>query len=151
MSTALFVGTFDPFTVGHDNIVRRLLPLFDRIFIGVGVNPDKHTLFTVGERVDAISKLYSEEPKVEVTSYDDFAVDLAHRVDATVIVKGIRNVQDMEYERTQAAFNKRMGGIETLLLFTEPEWECVSSTAVRTLMKFGKDYSWMIPKKTDKQ
>jgi len=147
MSTALFVGTFDPFTAGHDNIVRRILPLFGRVVIGVGINPDKHTLFSAEERVEAIRKIYADEECVSVVSYEDFAVDLAQRVGADVIVKGIRSVQDMEYERVQAAFNKRLGGIETLLLFAEPQLECISSSAVRTLRKFGKDYSWMLPGK----
>ena len=149
MSTALFVGTFDPFTAGHDNIVRRILPLFGRVVIGVGINPDKQTLLSAEERVEAIRKIYAQEERVSVVSYRDFAVELAQRVGADVIVKGIRNVQDMEYERVQAAFNKRLGGIETLLLFADPQLECISSTAVRTLRKFGKDYSWMLPEETD--
>lgn len=146
-NTGLFVGSFDPFTTGHDSIVRRALPLFSRLVIGVGHNPEKHYEFSLDERISAISSLYSDESRIEVVAYSDFAVDLAHRIGAHFIVKGVRNTQDFEYERIQADFNRRLGGVETLLLFTEPQLESISSTAVRQLRQFGKDYSWMIPQK----
>lgn len=146
-NTGLFVGSFDPFTIGHDSIVRRALPLFDRLIIGVGHNPEKHYEFSLDDRFNAIKTLYSDNDKIEVVVYEDFAVDLAHRVGANYIVKGVRNTIDFEYERVQAEFNHRLGGVETLLLYTEPELESISSTAVRQLRRFGKDYSWMIPKK----
>lgn len=141
----LFVGSFDPFTTGHASVVRRALPLFDRLVIGVGVNPEKNYEFTADERVAAIRSLYKDDNRIDVQSYSDFAVDLARRVGAKFIVKGVRNTQDFEYERVQAEFNRRLGNIETILLYTEPELESISSTAVRQLRRFGKDYSWMIP------
>lgn len=149
--TGLFVGSFDPFTIGHDDIVRRALPLFDRLVIGVGVNPEKHCMFSAEERICAIEKLYADEPKIEVTSYSDFSVDLAHRVGAHFIVKGVRTMQDFEYEQVQAEFNRKLGNVETLLLYAKPEYMSISSTAVRTLLAFGKDVSWMLPKSENRK
>lgn len=147
MHTGLFVGSFDPFTIGHDNIVRRALPLFDKLIIGVGVNPRKKYMFSAEERVKAIADLYSDEPKVKVISYTDFTVDLAHRVGAQYIVKGVRTERDFDFERTMADFNRRLGGIETVLLYAEPSLESVSSTAVRELIYFHKDITPYLPKK----
>lgn len=141
----LFVGTFDPFTIGHDEIVRRALPLFDRLVIGVGENPEKKHMYSLQERVDAIQTLYAHEKRVQVVSYCDLAVDLARRVGAHYVVKGVRSVQDFEYERVQADYNKRLGGLETLLLYASPDMTCISSTAYRQLVYFHKDASWMLP------
>ena len=145
--TGLFVGSFDPFTIGHDNIVRRALPLFDRLVIGVGVNPRKECMFSAQERLDAIKALYSDEPKIEVVTFEDFAIDLAYRVGAQFIVKGVRSVKDFEYERDQAVFNRRLGNVETLLLFADPALESVSSSAVREFIHFGKDVAPFLPKR----
>ena len=147
MRTGLFVGSFDPYTIGHDSVVRRCLTLFDRIVIGVGVNPEKQYAFSAEERVRAIRELYAEETKIEVVSYGDLTVDLAKRVGADFLVKGVRNTRDFEYEREQADLNRQLGGVETILLFTEPQTESVSSTAVRQLMHFGKPIDDYIPKK----
>ncbi len=147
MTTGLFVGSFDPFTIGHDDIVRRALGLFDKMVIGVGTNINKKYMLSHEERISQIRDLYADEPRIEVVGYDDFAIDLAQRVGATHIVKGVRSVQDFEYERTQAAFNKRLGNIETLLLYADPTMAEISSSAVRTLIHFGKDVSWMLPQR----
>lgn len=147
MSIGLFVGTFDPFTIGHDSIVRRCLPLFDALVIGVGVNPEKHSMLSIEERLRSITELYADEPKIKVVEYDDFAVDLAKRVGAKFIIKGVRSVQDFEYERVQADFNRRLGGIETLLMYAEPQMESLSSSAVRILQKFGKPIDEYLPHK----
>ncbi len=149
MNIGLFVGSFDPFTIGHADIVRRALGLFDRLVIGVGTNVNKHYMLTHDERIRQIQDLYAGEERIEVVGYADFAVDLAARVGATHIIKGVRSVQDFEYERTQAAFNKRLGNIETLLLYADPALTEVSSSAVRTLIHFSKDASWMLPKKNN--
>ena len=145
----MFVGSFDPFTIGHDDIVRRALPLFDRLVIGVGVNPDKQNIFSAEERVDAIRELYAEEPKIEVTAYTDFAIDLAARVGAQCIVKGVRSVKDFEYERDQAELNRRVGNIETILLVADPALSAVSSRTYREFVYFHKDAGWMLPRRED--
>ena len=147
MKTGLFVGSFDPFTIGHDNIVRRAVGLFDRLVIGVGDNPGKHCMFSLEERVRAIRELYADDPRIEVTSYSDFTIDLAQRVGARYIVKGVRSVTDFEYERIQNDFNQRLGGIETVLLYADPTMTSISSSAVRQLIHFHRDADWMIPKK----
>lgn len=138
MRTAIFTGSFDPFTIGHDDIVRRALPLFDRIVIGVGVNERKRYMHTAEERVEAIRRIYAGEPKIEVKSYSDLTVDFAQREGARFIIKGVRGVKDFEYEREQADINRRIGGTETILLYADPRYESVSSSMVRELLHFGR-------------
>lgn len=145
MDTGVFVGSFDPFTVGHAAIVRRALPLFDRIVIGIGVNERKRCMFTAEERTETIKRLYVDEPKIKVTQYTDLTIDLAQREGASYIIKGIRSVKDFEYEREQADINLRIGGIDTILFYAEPRFESVSSSLVRELIHFGKDVSEFIP------
>ena len=147
MRTGLFVGTFDPFTLGHDSIVRRALPLFDNLVIGVGVNPDKHTMLSAAERVQRIADLYADISAVSVMGSDGLTIDLAKQVGAHYIIKGVRSVTDFEYERAQADFNRRMGGIETLLLYAEPQLESLSSSMVRTLQAFGRSTDEYLPHK----
>lgn len=146
MKTAIFPGSFDPFTVGHACIVQRGLPMFDRIVIGVGVNENKRPLFTPEQRVEAISRLYKDEPRIKVVSYKDLTIDLCRREKAEFILRGLRSVKDFEYERDIAAMNNRLGGVETVLLFTEAEYSHVSSGVVRELIAFGKDVSDFLPK-----
>jgi len=145
MKTGVFVGSFNPFTIGHESIVRRSLALFDKLVIGVGVNTAKED--NEGEsRVGQIAWLYANEPRVEVRSYTDLTVDFARREGAQFIVKGVRSVKDFEYEREQADINRRLSGLETILLFAEPGMEAVSSSLVRELQRFGRDVSEFLPK-----
>lgn len=147
VKTGIFVGSFDPFTIGHDSIVRRALPLFDQLVIGVGYNEHKQSMGSVEERVDAIKALYAHEPKISVEAYSDLTVDFAARVQAQYIIKGVRSVKDFEYEREQADVNRQLTGIETLLLFAEPQLASISSSVVRELKHFGKDVSSLLPQK----
>lgn len=143
--TGIFTGSFDPFTIGHDDIVRRALPLFDRIVIGIGVNEQKKYAQTTEERIENISRLYAREPKIEVKAYGDLTVDFAKREGAHYIIKGVRSMKDFEYEREQAEINRRIGGVETLLLFADPQLASISSSMVRELMHFGRDVSEFLP------
>ena len=144
--TGIFVGTFDPFTIGHDSIVRRALPLFDRLVIGVvGDNVNKPGIRPAEERVQAIAELYREQVAIEVKPYFGLAMDFARNEGARFIVKGVRSVADFEYERQQADFNRRLGGVETVLLYTEPELASISSSALRELSHFGVDVSPFLP------
>ena len=145
--TGIFVGSFDPFTIGHDSIVNRALKLFDRLVIGVGVNESKRYMLAPKERVEAIRKLYADEPRVSVEQYSDLTVDFARRVGALFIVKGVRSVKDFEFEREQADINRRLTGIETVLFYALPGMESVSSTVVRELKHFGRDCDDFIPEK----
>ena len=140
MKVGLFTGSFDPFTIGHQSIVTRVLPLFDKVVIGVGVNERKQCMFSSEERVNAIAQLYANNPAVE-------AVDFAQREGSWFFVKGVRSVKDFEYEREQADINRALGGIETLLVFAQPQHASVSSSLVRELIHFGKDVSMFLPKK----
>ena len=135
----IFVGSFDPFTVGHDSIVRRALPLFDRLVIGVGYNEHKHYDVPTEERVQTIRDYYREEPRIDVMAYSDLTVDFAARVRARYIIKGVRSVKDFEYEREQADINRQLTGLETILLFAEPQYASISSSLVRELQHFGQD------------
>ena len=143
--TGIFTGSFDPFTIGHDDIVRRALPLFDRIVIGIGVNEQKKYAQSTEERIENISRLYAREPKIEVKAYGDLTVDFAKREGAHYIIKGVRSMKDFEYEREQAEINRRIGNVETLLLFADPQLASISSSMVRELMHFGRDVSEFLP------
>lgn len=146
MNKGLFVGSFDPFTIGHDSIVRRALPLFDHIIIGVGVNERKKYMLSAEERVKRIKRLYADEPKIEVKAYSDLTIDFARREQATYIIKGVRSVKDFEYEREQADVNRLLSGVETIFLYAEPQLSSISSTMVRELQHFGRDISEFLPK-----
>lgn len=143
----LFVGSFDPFTIGHDSIVRRALSLFDKIVIGVGVNERKKYMQNTDQRVSTIQQLYADVPKIEVKAYTDLTVDFAHREHATYFIKGVRTIKDFEYEREQADINRLLGDMETLLLVAEPQFASISSSLVRELIHFGRDVSEFLPQK----
>lgn len=146
MKTAIFPGSFDPFTIGHASIVERALPMFDHIVIGVGVNGNKRPLFEPRQRVEAIQRIYASEPRISVESYSDLTIDMAKRVGAQFILRGLRSVHDFEYERDVAAMNQRLGGVETVMLFCEERYAYISSSVVRELIAFGKDVSDFLPK-----
>ena len=142
---AIFPGTFDPFTVGHESVVRRALTFVDELVIGIGVNDNKRSHYDVERRLQTIRSYYRNEPRVQVEAYTDLTIDFARRVDAQLIIRGIRTVKDFEYEETIADINRKLTGIETILLFTEPELTAVSSTIVPELIKYGKDVSQFLP------
>jgi len=146
MKTAIFPGSFDPFTVGHCDIVRRALPLFDRIVIGVGVNAQKKPLFPAEERVETIRRIFAGEAKVQVRTYDTLTVDFAREEGATFMLRGVRSTVDFEYEKAFAEANRQLNGIETVLLLTRPEYEHISSSLVRDLYSYGKDITPYLPK-----
>ena len=146
MKTGLFAGTFDPFTIGHASVVRRALQLFDRVVVAVGVNDAKHPETTAQQRVEAIRSLYADDERVTVVAYSGLTVDVAREHGAAFIVKGVRSVRDYESEREQAEVNRRLAGIDTVLLMAEPGPEAVSSSTVRSLRSFGRDVSEFLPK-----
>lgn len=129
---ALFPGSFDPFTRGHEAILRRVLPLFDKVVVAVGVNSEKKYMFSVEERMSRIREMMNDCPTVEVTSYSGMTIDLCHQLGAKVIIRGIRTAKDFEYEQTIAAVNRLQDpSIETLLLLADPEHIDISSTLER--------------------
>lgn len=142
---ALFPGTFDPFTVGHESLVRRGLSLMDEVVIAIGVNEAKRSYYPIEQRVAMIRDYYRSEPRVRVESYDMLTVDFARQVGAGFILRGIRSVVDFEYEKTIADMNRTISGIETFLLFTEPALTHISSSHVRELLRYGHDISAFVP------
>ena len=145
MKRAIFPGRFDPFTIGHYDIVLRALQIFDEIIIGIGHNINKRNAFPLQERINAIQTAFNSEPRVKVMPYDGLTVDFATEQQAQFILRGVRSVQDFEYERNIAEANKHLSGIETILLYTRPEYAHISSTLLRDLHSHGKDISQYLP------
>lgn len=143
---AVFPGSFDPYTIGHASIVDRALPLFDKIVVAIGVNRNKRSFLTEEQRVRMISDYYAGEPKVEVISYDGLTVDVAHECGARFLLRGVRMIQDFEYEKNLAEVNRSISGLETVLLYTLPEYGHISSSIVRELISYGRDVSALLPK-----
>ena len=147
MKRAIFPGSFDPFTIGHHDIVMRALNLFDEIIIGIGHNYTKRETFPLSERLAAIQRIYDNEPRVRVEVYDGLTVDFAAQHNAQFILRGVRSTQDFEYERNIAEANKQLSSIETVLLYTRPEYAHISSTLVRDLYSHNKDITPFLPPK----
>ena len=141
----LFPGSFNPFTRGHADIVRRALALFGKVVIAVGYNEQKSGWMPVEERVAAIKSLYADEPRVAVESYTGLTVDFAKERGITAIVRGVRTAADFEYELQMADVNRQLSGIETVLLPASPQYASLSSSVVRELAHFGHDISPFLP------
>ena len=147
MKKALFAGSFDPFTRGHQSIVDRTLAIADEVVVAIGCNANKRTMLTLEQRIEAIEQLYADEPRVKVMAYDGLTTDCAASVDATFLVRGVRNIADFEFEKNIAYVNRKLAGIETVLLVTESEYSHISSSIVRELMSYGRDVSDFMPQK----
>ncbi len=145
MKRAIFPGSFNPFTRGHQSIVQRGLQLFDEIVIGIGHNTAKQSDADVQTRLQTIAALYRNEPRVLVQIYDTLTVDFARKVDAKFILRGVRTVEDFDYELQMADVNRLLSGIETVVLFAEADKVEISSSLVRELQQFGKDVSEYLP------
>lgn len=141
----LFPGSFDPFTIGHDLIVHRALSLFDRVVVAIGVNEGKRQMFSLEERKAAIEQLYVDESRISVATYEGLTSDFALSVGATHIIRGLRSAKDYEYERDMAIVNRRLAGIETIFLYTDPQYTAISSSLVRELIGLGKDVEQFLP------
>ena len=143
---ALFPGSFDPFTKGHKNIVERTLQsVADTVIIAIGNNCEKKCMQTVEERVESIQRVFKGNDKVRVVAYEGLTIDFAKSINADFIVRGVRSIKDFEYEREIAEVNRKLSGIETILLYTEPEYASISSSIVRELKSYGKDVSQFLP------
>lgn len=143
---AVFPGTFDPITTGHVDIVKRALPLFDRIIIGIGVNSKKSTFFTLEQRQDWIREVFKDDPNVSVESFKGLTVDFCHSKNAGYLLRGLRNGSDFDYEKTISQINHIVGkNIETIFLISKPELSHVSSSIVREVIAAGGDVSSFVP------
>ena len=146
MRIGLFPGTFDPVTFGHMDIIDRALPLFDKLFIGIGVNVNKQPMFPAAVRVQWLNEIYRNETKVEAVMYEGLTVECCKKVAASYILSGIRNVNDFEYEKAIADMNRSLDGhIETVFLTCLPKYTSVASTLVRDVIRNGGDVSQFVP------
>jgi pantetheine-phosphate adenylyltransferase len=145
MRIALFAGSFNPFTIGHADIVERGLAMFDEVVIAIGENQDKPSA-NIDVRVQTIRNIYKGNARVRVEVYHSLTVDYAKQIGACALLRGVRSVADFEYERQMADANRALAGIETVVLFTRPELGYISSSLVRDLIKHGADVSKLVAK-----
>lgn len=145
MRIALFAGSFDPFTIGHHDILQRGLRLFDKVVVAIGINDQKRPLFTAEQRLRQITNYYATNARIEVLTYKGLTADIAREIGATVLLRGIRSGNDYEYERTLADTNHYLAGLETVLLFTDQKLSHISSGSVRELISYGHDVTDMLP------
>ena len=142
---AMFQGSFDPFTKGHASIVLRALPLFDEIVVAVVSNIAKKPFMSLDNRLEFIKQVFAHEPQVRVVASQGLTVDVARQEGATCLLRGVRMIQDFENEMHMAEINRRLGGIETVLLYTLPEFSHISSTIVRELCNYHQDVNDYLP------
>ena len=147
---AVFPGSFDPFTIGHEAIVRRALALFDKIVIAIGYNSNKADFFPIEKRTEWIKQVFDNEEKISVENYSGLTVDFCKRANAKYIIRGLRTSADFEYERAIAQVNKAMDqDIETIFMLTSPEHSAITSTLVRDIIRHGGDASKFLPNSHD--
>lgn len=146
MKIAVFPGSFDPITVGHVDLVRRALPLFDRIIVAVGINSTKKYLFPLEQRMEWLRQVFSKYPQVSVDSFENLTAHYCQRIGARYLLRGLRNASDFDYEKTISQLNHIVGdGIETVFLISQPEFSHISSTIVREIIVGGADATPFIP------
>ncbi len=145
MKRALFPGSFDPITLGHQDIITRALDLFDEIVVAIGVNGDKNYMFSIEQRKEFIEKAFADEPKVKVTTYQGLTVDYCKEIDAQFILRGLRNPADFEFEKAIAHTNRKLSKIETVFLLTAARTSFISSSIVRDVIRNQGDYTVLVP------
>ena len=146
MKKAIFPGTFDPFTLGHLDILNRSKLIFDEVIIGIGKNSDKKTMFSIEKRIELIESLINDDDNIKVMSYEGLTIDFCRRVNANFIVRGVRNNGDFEFEKAIARTNRLLSKIETVFLLTSAKTSFISSSIVRELILNNGDYQKLIPK-----
>lgn len=145
MRKAIFPGSFDPITLGHYDIIKRSIPLFDEIVIAIGVNAEKKYMFTLEERQRFIAEAFKDEPSVSVVTYEGLTIDLCKKLDARFILRGLRNPADFEFEKAIAHTNRKLSKIETVFLLTAANTSYISSSIVRDVLRNGGDYTVLVP------
>jgi pantetheine-phosphate adenylyltransferase len=150
MSIAVFPGSFDPFTKGHESIVRRVLPLFDKVIVAIGINSHKNYYFPLEKRKEWISRVFADEKKVSVETFSSLTIDFCRKMNAKFIIRGLRTTTDLEFEKAIAQMNKAMAGeIETLFILPTPELSAINSTIIRDIVRNGGDASSFVPSAVD--
>ena len=142
----VFPGSFDPITLGHQEIIERALPLCDELIIAVGENKEKKNMFSLADRMDFIRNTFQNTSKIKVASYEGLTIDFCKKVDATALVRGLRSPADFEFEKSVAQTNRKLSGIETVFLLTSAEHSFVSSSIVREIILHKGDFSSLVPK-----
>ena len=145
MRKAIFPGSFDPITLGHEDIIRRGIPLFDEIVIAIGVNAEKKYMFSLEDRKRFIEETFKNEPKISIVVYEGLTIDLCKRIDANFILRGLRNPADFEFEKAIAHTNRRMSKIETVFLLTAAGTSYISSSIVRDVIRNNGKYELLVP------
>ena len=144
---AVFPGSFDPITIGHEAIIRRALPLFDKVIVAIGNNTTKKSLFPLERRIEWIkTALQDKSEVVEVQSFSGLTIDFCKKVNAQFILRGLRTSTDFEFEYSTGQVNRQVGGIETVLMLTDPEYTHISSSIVRDIFLYGGRFESLIPK-----
>jgi pantetheine-phosphate adenylyltransferase len=148
--TAVFPGSFDPITRGHESVIKRALPLFDEVYIAVGINAEKKSFFDLDLRMEWISKVFKNFPQVKVIQYEGLTVDLCRKVGAQYLLRGLRTSADFEFERSIGQINKKLyPEIETVFFLTDPEYSMLNSSIVRDILRNGGDASSFVPAELD--
>lgn len=145
MRKAIFPGSFDPITLGHEDIIRRGITLFDEIVIAIGVNAEKKYLFSIEERQRFLQETFKDEPKISIIVYEGLTIDLCKKIKANFILRGLRNPADFEFEKAIAHTNRRMSKIETVFLLTAAKTSFISSSIVRDVLRNGGEYELLVP------
>ncbi|MFP5436396.1 MAG: pantetheine-phosphate adenylyltransferase [Bacteroidia bacterium] len=145
MKIAVFPGSFDPITLGHDDIIKRGSTLFDKIIVAIGVNGEKKYMFSLEERKRFIEEAFKDEPNIEVVTYEGLTIDFCRKVGAKFILRGLRNPADFEFEKAIAHTNRRLSKIETVFLLTAANTSYISSSIVRDVLRNGGDYTKLVP------
>lgn len=145
MKRALFPGSFDPFTIGHQDIVERGIKIFDEIVIGLGINSEKQYMFSLDQRLSFIKACFVNEPRIRVETYKGLTIDFCRDIEADFILRGVRNNGDFEFEKAIARTNRKLSEIETVFLLTSAQTSYISSSIVRELIRNKGDYSIFIP------
>ncbi len=150
MKTAVFPGSFDPITRGHENVIRRAIPLFDVIYVAIGVNTEKKSYFSVEQRLAFIRKVFADEPKIRVVQYEGLTVDFCGKVKAGYLLRGLRTSADFEFERSIGQINKKLRPeIETVFFLTDPQYTSLNSSIVRDILRHGGDAGMFVPEGLD--
>ena len=145
MRKAIFPGSFDPITLGHEDIIRRGITLFDEIVIAIGVNSEKKYMFSLEQRKKFLEETFKDEPKISIVTYEGLTIDLCKKVNATFILRGLRNPADFEFEKAIAHANRRMSKIETVFLLTAAKTSFISSSIVRDVIRHKGQYEILVP------
>tara|TARA_B100000989_G_scaffold24099_1_gene15641 strand:+ start:3037 stop:3492 length:456 start_codon:yes stop_codon:yes gene_type:complete len=142
---AIFPGSFDPITIGHIEIVKKSLKIFDEIIIAIGTNPDKKYMFSENQRLKFIIEYFDNEKNVKVVAYDGLTFELCKKLKLKYIVRGVRNIFDFEYEKNMAEFNRNLGKIETIIITSSNKNSHISSSLVKELIKNNSDFHHLVP------